>query len=218
MPVNLPNLITVGRLILSAAVLGLLCAIDSGRVADQRPLLQIAFWCFVAAVLGDALDGAIARRLGCVTAFGRFADPLVDKILVCGVFVLFTGDAFWHAGANVTGVAPWMVLIIVARELLVSAIRASHEAAQRDFGATWAGKLKMVVQSATIGVIFVDLGFDAGSLAPAIGPLVWATVAVTILSAIPYVSRALALSAQRPAVAIAPPNGTGGAPARGEAA
>lgn len=218
MPVNLPNLITVGRLVLSAAVLGLLCAIDSGRVAHQRPLLQLAFWCFLAAVLGDALDGAIARRMGCVTAFGRFTDPLVDKILVCGVFVLFTGDAFWRGGLNVTGVAPWMVLVIVARELLVSALRASHESAKRDFGANWAGKLKMIIQSATIGVIFVYLGFDAAFLTPIVAPLVWATVVVTILSAVPYLARARALGARRPVVAVTPGARTVAPSARGEAA
>ena len=218
MPLNVPNAMTLARLILSVAVLGLLAAVDIGRHAEQRWLFQVAFWCFVAAAVSDALDGAIARRFGCVTTFGRITDPLVDKILVCGVFVLFMGDAFASSGGGAALVAPWMVILIIARELLVSTLRASQEAANRDFGANWAGKIKMILQSVTIGVILFRLGYGVDALAPAVAPLVWATVVVTVLSAVPYIIRAWsppALSVR--AAQLAQPDGES-AGARGEAA
>ena len=212
---NLPNLITLTRLIITAGVLGLLCAIDIGRSLDQKWLFQIAFWAFVVAALGDAVDGAIARRLDCVTRFGRVTDPLVDKVLICGVFILFLGDGFWVEGRNITGVAPWMVLVIIARELLVSLLRAKQEASKRAFGANWAGKLKMVLQSVTIGVILFRRGYGLELFDLLIVPLVWATVLATILSAIPYILRALQ-SGAAPSVAASRTQAAAGA--SGEAA
>lgn len=191
MPLNLPNLITLGRLFLTAALLGVLSGIDAVRFEHQGWLLRLSTVMFIVAAVLDAVDGPIARRLNCVTKFGRIVDPLVDKVMICGIFTILAGSGFTIEGRSVTGVEPWMVVVIVARELLVSGIRASQEAAQRAFGALWAGKLKMLVQSVTAGVIIARLGFHLGPVWETASELsLWLMVAVTVLSAIPYVIQA----------------------------
>jgi phosphatidylglycerophosphate synthase len=118
-------------------------------------------------------------------------DPVVDKVMVCGAFVLFAGANFVDEnGKNITGVAPWMVIVILIRELLVSAIRAHAEASGEDFAASMAGKFKMFVQSLTVCIILGQLGWQVSSFAPVRTACIWLTVIVTALSIITYVRRA----------------------------
>jgi len=88
------------------------------------------------------VDGWYVRRFGQVSRLGRILDPLVDKVLVCGAWVLL---------ATPEGpIAPWMALVVVVRELVVTAVRAEMERAGHDFSAGLAGKLKMVMQCAAV--------------------------------------------------------------------
>jgi len=80
-----------------------------------------------------------------VSRLGRIFDPLVDKVIVCGTFVLL-------ADRTGSAILPWMALVIVVRELVVTAIRAEMERTGLDFSAAWSGKLKMVFQCAAIGL------------------------------------------------------------------
>jgi CDP-diacylglycerol--glycerol-3-phosphate 3-phosphatidyltransferase len=116
MKINLPNQITLGRLILAVVFFVLLAQFDI-----QHPriwLLDLCFALFIVAALTDWLDGYLARKHNQVTAFGRVLDPFVDKVLVCGTFVFLAGPAFVNdAGRNVTYVAPWMVVLILGRGL-----------------------------------------------------------------------------------------------------
>ena len=189
MKINIPNQITLGRLVLILVFFVLLSLFDAGRPAYW--LLLVSFWIFLAAALGDILDGFVARILKQVTSFGRVIDPVVDKVMVCGAFVLFAGANFVNDnGENITGVAPWMVIVILIRELLVSAIRAHAEAGGEPFAATWVGKLKMFIQSATVCVILGQLGWRIDALDPLRTACIWITVIVTALSIISYVRRA----------------------------
>lgn len=190
MPINLANQLTLARLVLAPVFFILLICYDAHQEAAQRWLMTACFWIFIVAVITDFLDGLIARATHTVTSFGRIVDPVVDKVLICGTFILFAGHNFWNDQHNVTAVHAWMAVVIVARELLVSAIRAYMEMHGQPFPATWAGKAKMVLQSATVALILGRLAWGPGQLAPLTILAVWATVLVTAASAIDYVYRA----------------------------
>jgi CDP-diacylglycerol--glycerol-3-phosphate 3-phosphatidyltransferase len=170
-----------------------------------------AFVLFIAAALSDILDGYLARRWGVVTDFGRVMDPFVDKVLVLGAFVYLASPKFaepeWSrafglepAGGEIncaTGVASWMVVVVLARELLVTSLRGVLEARGMAFAADWSGKVKMFAQSAGIPTaLFIAvnpgcLSSPGYRLAQAIA--VWTMTVVTIWSAVPYTLRGAAL-------------------------
>ena len=91
---------------------------------------------FVVAAGTDWLDGYWARKYGQVTNLGRILDPFVDKIIICGTFIFL-------AAVPDSGVQAWMAVVIVGRELLVTALRSYLEGEGADFSASMSGKLKM---------------------------------------------------------------------------
>lgn len=188
---NIPNQITTGRLLLSVVFLWLLSQFDFARRDEQQWILDWAFWIFIVCAVGDIIDGYLARRNNQITAFGRVFDPFADKILVCGGFILLLGDGFVDATGNyVTGLAAWMVVIIVGRELLISGLRGFSEASGKPYAANWWGKIKMVIQSVTVPWIIRTVG-PAGEvpwLITARDVLIWTTIAVTVLSVGSYLS------------------------------
>ncbi|MBK9120777.1 MAG: CDP-alcohol phosphatidyltransferase family protein [Phycisphaerales bacterium] len=192
MRINLANQLTLTRLVLALVLFALLSWFDARHLDTQRWLLHVCFWIFLVAVLTDILDGLVARLTRTVTTFGRIVDPVVDKVIICGVFILFASHSFWDGTRNITDVAPWMVVVILTRELLVSAVRAHAESGGVEFAATWSGKFKMFVQSATIAIILGQLAWNLEGLSPLRTAAVWLTVAITLFSAITYVHRARA--------------------------
>ena len=194
MRINLPNQITIARLLLSIVFMAVLAQYE---VVDTRSCMLD--WCaviFVVAALTDWLDGYLARRSNQVTALGRVLDPFVDKILICGAFVFFAGPGFvGREGTNVTGVAPWMVILIVGRELLVSGLRGFSESQGESFGASMYGKAKMWVQSVTVVIVLLFVAHPQSLLLnPSIAWMpqvaVWLTVIVTVASMASYLFRA----------------------------
>ena len=190
---NLPNQITLARL--GLAVVFFILLSQYSQLAPSPWMLDVAAAMFIVAAVSDILDGYIARKRGLVTPLGRVLDPLVDKVLVCGAFILFVGPGFVDAnGHNVTEVRAWMVVVIVGRELLVTGLRGFNESMGKAFGASLHGKLKMWMQSIAAPAILViiaherqlSLGETAG-LIKAI--LVWLTVITTALSMIQYLIR-----------------------------
>jgi len=187
---NLPNSITIARLFLAVGVFFLMSQYSQ---RDPEPWkLDWAAGLFIFAALTDSLDGYLARKLGKVTVLGRVLDPLVDKILICGTFILLSGAAFVDRdGVNVTGVQAWMVVVIVGRELLVTGLRGINESLGYSFPASVHGKIKMWVQSITIATIPILIAHHATWAADNWAELlrttlVWLAVAVTVLSAIQY--------------------------------
>jgi CDP-diacylglycerol--glycerol-3-phosphate 3-phosphatidyltransferase len=159
MRMNLPNQITVARFFLAIISLLLLAFYEEARRAEQLWILDAAFWIFVIAGASDFLDGYLARKHNQVTSFGRILDPFVDKILVCGGFTLLLGAGFNDShGVPVTGLSAWMVVLIIARELLVSGLRGFSEAAGKPYAANYWGKVKMVVQCSTVPLIIQTVG------------------------------------------------------------
>lgn len=191
---NLPNRITLARLGLSIVFFVLLTQYSQKQ--PQVWMLDVAIVLFVVAAVTDILDGYIARKRGLITPLGRVLDPFVDKVLVCGAFILFCGEAFVDEnGDNATFVTAWMVVVIVGRELLVTGLRGFSEAAGQSFAASLHGKLKMWVQSIAAPVILLLVGLELrGVSASTCGTiktiLVWLTVIITALSAVQYIMRA----------------------------
>ncbi|MCH7925139.1 MAG: CDP-diacylglycerol--glycerol-3-phosphate 3-phosphatidyltransferase [Planctomycetes bacterium] len=158
-------------------------------------MLDLAVVIFIVAAVTDAIDGYIARKRGLVTALGRVLDPFVDKVLVCGAFIIFAGPGFVDAdGHNVTEVTAWMVVVIVGRELLVTGLRGFSESRGKAFGASLHGKVKMWMQSIAAPAVLLIVAHEHSwpeATWPSITKkaLVWAMVVVTALSAVQYIIR-----------------------------
>ncbi|MAY75253.1 MAG: CDP-diacylglycerol--glycerol-3-phosphate 3-phosphatidyltransferase [Phycisphaerae bacterium] len=193
---HIPNALTAARVVLAAVLVVLLSSISSDAWAEAgAPItMSAALAIFVLAAVTDALDGHLARKWGVVSAFGRVMDPFADKLLVLGALVLLAGPAFVHDGRSLSGVAPWMVVVVLGRDLLVTSIRGLYEARGVDFSAGFAGKLKMIVQSVAIPVILLALALHQpmGSASVVTARVAaWSVVLVTAWSAAPYVRRAI---------------------------
>lgn len=202
---QIPNLLTVARLVLSVVFFAMLALWNVGEDATHTTFyLNVAFAIYVVAASTDFLDGYLARKWGAVSVFGRVVDPFVDKILVLGAFIYFAGPSFIKLGPDVTpmtlsGVTPTVVVILLGREFLVTTLRSVAEGAGTNFAAAWSGKLKMVLQCVTIGVILVYVNYrpmllkaDLETAARVFRDVcVWATVAVTVISAWTYVRRSI---------------------------
>lgn len=177
---NLPNQITISRLVL-AIVCFVFLAIGWYR---------LALVLFVLAAGTDWIDGYLARRFDQVTQLGRILDPFADKLIICGVFIFL-------AAVPGSGIAAWMAVVVVARELLVTALRSSLEQRGADFSATWSGKWKMVLQCLAAALSMFALTYpDDGSTPPAwlsrsLPVAVWLAVALTVYSGWLYVRRAI---------------------------
>ena len=180
---NLPNVLTAARLGLAVVLFVLI------STASWVAALSV----FVVAAITDWLDGFLARRQGLTSAFGRNFDPLVDKVLICGAFIFLLD-------IPAAGLAPWMVTLIVARELIITGLRSFFESQAANFGADWLGKLKMVLQCAALVAIFIALILQESNAAEVRAQaetgrqtLVWAMLIATALSGIQYLWRAAVL-------------------------
>lgn len=195
-PLWLPNALVWLRLLLA----GVFVALLSGDPLSSPLALFTALLIFIVAAITDFLDGKLARRWNAVTRFGRVMDPFADKILVLAAFICLAGPAFRiaptpdQAAFQASGVYPWMVVLILARELLVTSLRGLVEGMGGDFSAVLVGKLKMVAQSAAIPVILLLLALGAwGPGNPwqsVIHVAAWLVTVITVASGVPYALRA----------------------------
>ncbi len=174
-PVNLPNVLTVVRILLvPVLVVALLDETDNGDV--------LAAAVFAAASLTDFVDGWLARRREDVTNFGKLLDPIADKLLVIAALVSLV---------SLDRLAAWVAMVIIARELAVTVARA--QAPEVIPAAGW-GKAKTVLQ---VAAIFFLILFDPAPLW--VDLLVYAAVAVTILSGLDFFFGLRRRGDQRPA-------------------
>ncbi|MGY1787712.1 CDP-diacylglycerol--glycerol-3-phosphate 3-phosphatidyltransferase [Geodermatophilus sp. SYSU D00698] len=174
--VNLPNALTVLRLAL-VPVFAVLLLSDGGMDDDRRVWATVFF---ALAIITDRYDGLIARRTGQVTEFGKLADPIADKAL--------TGTAL--VGLSVLGLLPWWVtLTILVREVGVTLLR-FWVIRHGVIAASRGGKAKTVVQALAIGLYTLPL---TGALASARWWVMAAAVALTLVTGLDYVYRALTL-------------------------
>ncbi|RME76297.1 MAG: CDP-diacylglycerol--glycerol-3-phosphate 3-phosphatidyltransferase [Planctomycetota bacterium] len=217
----LPNRLTALRLVLAAGFFGLLiyCTqvlklpVDaSGELAWQRlrgglfaahaglqaqdslltRLFDGAFALFVLAALTDVADGYVARRWKLETDLGRIADPFADKVMTLGAFVLLMPLTVYLSG--------WMVVLMLAREQLVTTIRGFAESRGVPFPANVWGKAKTATQSVAIGAGILYVGHPSSLwLRYSFVVLLWLALGATLVSGLVYVRNASRLLFRGPA-------------------
>jgi CDP-diacylglycerol--glycerol-3-phosphate 3-phosphatidyltransferase len=179
---NLPNQLTAARAGLAVVLFAFIAQHWWG-------------WClvvFALAAVTDYLDGYLARLQGITSTLGRNLDPLVDKILICGAYIFILP-------VPGSGLAAWMVTVVVARELTITVLRSFLEGQGAKFGADWLGKIKMWLQCAALIAIFVAFlaANNEGVVAPWLvltrDVMIYAMVAITIWSGLQYLWKAVLL-------------------------
>lgn len=203
---HIPNALTLARIALAIAFFAVLTPwrfdsspLSRGQSPDYWLLAATAL--FIIAALTDALDGHLARKWNVVSVFGRIMDPFADKVLIIGAFIYLAGPGFASGSTQVSGVYPWMAALILARELLITSIRAAFESRGTSFAASASGKWKMILQSICIPAVLLLLCFDPSRKlfnGRAIDILTWSTVLITAWSAVPYIHRAITVSRSTP--------------------
>jgi CDP-diacylglycerol--glycerol-3-phosphate 3-phosphatidyltransferase len=175
---NVPNQLTALRLVLAIVLFVLI------PLAWYRTSIAL----FLLAAGTDWLDGYYARKYGQVTTLGRILDPFVDKIIICGTFIFLVA---LYPGS---GIAAWMAVVIVGRELLVTALRNFLEGEGADFSAQLSGKLKMALQcGAVIASLYLLIPDETRPdwLFWLRDTLIWSAVVLTIFSGLQYIYRAV---------------------------
>jgi CDP-diacylglycerol--glycerol-3-phosphate 3-phosphatidyltransferase len=133
---------------------------------------------FIIASLTDWLDGFIARRLNLITNFGKFADPLADKLLVAAALIAFV---------ELRAVGAWVVVILISREFIVTGLRILAVEKGIVLAADFWGKLKTATQMVMIIFILLDFGFPGAEVVKDV--LIAASVLFSVYSAFDYIVR-----------------------------
>lgn len=189
---NLPNILTLIRLVLAV----FLCAAISGE------WWMTGLGIMLVASVTDWLDGYLARLQGLVSSLGRMLDPLVDKVLISGAFIFLLPVA---AARGEGWLPPWMVAVVVGRELIITSIRELMERKGVAFGADWPGKVKMALQCIAICLALVAedarsrdsfLGLAPGTWGSLRDIFMWGMALATIGSGLHYLVK-LALMRQK---------------------
>ena len=181
---NLPNSITLSRIAAIPVFLWLVSAQSPIRTPGMQELAAAAF--FILAAITDGLDGYLARRRGQITTMGILLDPLADKLMVSAAFIVLV--------AYVPAIVPpWIAVLVIGREFLVSGLRSIAAAEGFTIEASEIGKLKTVLQIVSVVAailahrwIYWNLfGFIFGVRLIAVTAIYWMSV-VSIISAVDY--------------------------------
>ena len=170
MRMNLPNKLTILR-VLMIPFFVLFMLMDITGAADK----WIAVALFVVASFTDFLDGYIARKYNLVSNFGKFMDPLADKLLVSAAMICLV---------EMGRLPAWIVIVIISREFIISGFRLIASDNGVVIAASYWGKFKTVFQMAMIIVLICNLGGAFGIVETA---LIWISVILTIVSLIDYI-------------------------------
>ena len=169
---NLPNKLTVMRVLLIPFFVAALLW-DHGENVTLR---YVAAAIFIIASLTDLLDGKIARKYNLVTNFGKFMDPLADKLLVCSALICLI---------ELGEIPAWMVIVIISREFIISGFRLVASDNGVVIAASYWGKFKTTFQM--IAVILLIVGIEA--LTKVTNICLWTAVALTVISLIDYIRK-----------------------------
>lgn len=169
---NLPNKLTVLRvLLIPFFVVALLW-----EHGESQTMRYVAATIFIVASLTDLLDGKIARKYNLVTNFGKFMDPLADKLLVCSALICLI---------ELRQLPAWMVIVIISREFIISGFRLVASDNGVVIAASYWGKFKTTFQM--IAVILLIMRNPALSRVTDI--FVWVAVALTVISLVDYLAK-----------------------------
>lgn len=165
---NLPNKLTIFRVILIPFFVFFLLTDYAGAASKW-----IALGIFIIASLTDLLDGKIARKYNLVTNFGKFMDPLADKLLVCAALICLV---------DMGKLASWMVIIIISREFIISGFRLIASDNGVVIAASYWGKFKTTFQMVMICLMIADIQ----EIAILTTVVMWAALILTVVSLIDY--------------------------------
>lgn len=168
---NLPNKLTIFRVLLIPFFV-LFLLLDP----DNQMYRWISLVIFVVASLTDMLDGKIARKYNLVTNFGKFMDPLADKLLVCSALICLV---------ETKQLAAWIVIVIIAREFIISGFRLIASDNGIVIAASYWGKFKTVFQMLMIIVLIVNINHPVFVILGNV--LIYVALALTIISLLDYV-------------------------------
>ena len=163
---NLPNKLTVLRVILIPFFIYFLM---------YTPYKYVALAIFIVASLTDLLDGKIARKYNLVTNFGKFMDPLADKLLVCAALICFVEKSLLPS---------WMVIIIISREFIISGFRLVAVEQGVVIAANYWGKVKTTCQMIMIILLVAQIPLPIFDILGQI--FIWAALIMTVVSLVVY--------------------------------
>lgn len=171
---NLPNKLTILRTIMIPFFLVFLyMSVMEGH--DFGWFKWVALGVFIAASLTDMLDGKIARKYNLVTNFGKFMDPLADKLLVCSALI---------ALSDIGRMPAWIVIVIIARDFIISGFRLVAVEKGVVIAAGWSGKIKTTVQMIMVCFLVADLGGKIFYVIDQV--LIYLALVLTIVSLLDY--------------------------------
>ena len=179
---NLPNKLTVFRVILIPVFVFFMLMPD---VVPGAKWYALFFFCL--ASVTDFFDGYLARKNNLVTDFGKFMDPLADKLLICSALIALCSNGRFPA---------WIVIIIIAREFTISGFRLIASDNGRVISASMWGKVKTVVQMFTVIMLIMDLNNVTGTGQSGDGAVYWIeqsliylALALTVISLVDYIAK-----------------------------
>ena len=169
---NLPNKLTVLRICMIPFFVAALLY-ENGADQTMRIIANVIF---ITASLTDLLDGKIARKYGLVTNFGKFMDPLADKLLVCSALICLI---------QLGQLPAWVVIVIISREFIISGFRLVAADNGIVIAASYWGKFKTVFQMTAV----VLLIFTIPPLSVLTSAVLWIAVILTVVSLVDYVAK-----------------------------
>ena len=178
---NIPNILAFIRILMAPIMFWVILTPE--YFTDQGVhitwVYYLAALIFVLASTTDFFDGYIARMLDQTTLLGKILDPLADKMLTIGAFLalMLTGDA-----------NAWAIYIIIVRELFITGLRTVAVAEGLDVGASFAGKVKTVVQMIAIGFLIMHWSLEEFVLFAVDDALLWFAVVLTVYSGVEYIT------------------------------
>ena len=170
---NLPNKLTVLRVVAVPFFVVLMLVPINGRQCEGW-CKWVALAVFIAAALTDLVDGRIARKYQLVTNFGKFMDPLADKLLVCSALICLV---------ELERIPAWIVIVIISREFVISGLRLIAADDNVVISASSWGKVKTVFQMIMVGFMIGNL--PVLNIIPQ--TLMWIALALTIISLCDYI-------------------------------
>lgn len=186
---NLPNKLTIFRMILILPFVLLLLGgyhewgwftAVFGGILEKVDYIALAI--FIIASLTDLLDGKIARKYNLVTNFGKFMDPLADKLLVCAAMICLV---------EMGRIPAWIVIIIISREFIISGFRLIASDKGVVIAANYWGKFKTTFQMLMVCLMIVNNGYLPSSISDGFGLVtdivMWIALALTVISLVDYV-------------------------------
>ena len=169
---NLPNKLTILRIVLVPVFV---FVILSNCFGDSSKWVALAI--FIIASLTDLLDGKIARKYNLVTNFGKFMDPLADKMLVCSALICLV---------ELNKIYSWMVIVIVVRDFVISGFRLVAAESGKVIAANYWGKFKTASQMVMICLVIADIQY--GFLPQVTEAFKWIALILTVISLIVYIA------------------------------